>query len=130
MCCLFGLVDCEHLFRGRERSRILSILSVACEARGTDATGVAYNSGGRLRIYKRPLPAHRIRMRIPEDATVVMGHTRLATQGSEKRNYNNHPWRAKAGQTVFALAHNGVLQNDHRLRESEQLPATRIETDS
>ena len=32
--------------------------------------------------------------------------------------------------TTFALAHNGVLNNDKRLRRQHDLPATKIETDS
>ena len=57
MCCLFGMNDYGNNFNGRQKSRILSILAKECEARGTNATGIAYNSGGRLRIYKRPWPA-------------------------------------------------------------------------
>ena len=30
----------------------------------------------------------------------------------------------------FALAHNGVLRNDHRLQVQNKLPVSRIETDS
>ena len=59
-----------------------------------------------------------------------MGHTRMTTQGSEKKNYNNHPFLGKAGQTLFALAHNGVLFNDFELRRTCRLPKTHIETDS
>ena len=36
----------------------------------------------------------------------------------------------QAGDTTFALAHNGVLSNDKRLRRQHDLPATKIETDS
>ena len=130
MCCLFGMLDYGHSFTGRQRSRLLSVLGRECEARGTDATGVAYNSDGRLHIYKRPLPAHRLHLRIPEDAWVVMGHTRLTTQGNERRNYNNHPFPGRVGGLNFALAHNGVLHNDKALRKTEKLPISKIETDS
>jgi hypothetical protein len=58
-----------------------------------------------------------------------MGHTRLTTQGSQKRNQNNHPFRGQA-ETEFALAHNGVLWNDAALRKQLNLPETPIETDS
>ena len=57
MCSLFGLLDYSGYFNHREKSLILSVLSNECEVRGTDATGIAYNSSG-LRIFKRPLPAH------------------------------------------------------------------------
>lgn len=130
MCCLFGFVDYGHKLSRKQRSILLSALSVASEERGTDATGIAYNSGGRLCIYKRPLPAHLMWYRVPMDATVVMGHTRMTTQGMECRNHNNHPFPGKTGEGNFALAHNGVLYNDKMLRKQYKLPATKIETDS
>ena len=130
MCCLFGLIDYGRRLNGRQKNRLIRALAVASEARGTDAAGIAYNSGGRLRIYKRPGPAHKLHISLPEDALVVMGHTRMTTQGSEKWNRNNHPFAGKAGNTRFALAHNGVLYNDKSLRSSRKLPQTGIQTDS
>lgn len=130
MCCLFGLIDYGHSFTGREKNQMLSVLASACEARGTDATGISYNVGGTLRIYKRPVPAHRLRFRVPDTARVILGHTRMTTQGSAKRNYNNHPFLGVAGKDVFALAHNGMLHNDLTLRKGLHLPKTKIQTDS
>lgn len=130
MCCLFGLMDCRHRLTAKQKNRIITALSVAAEARGRDATGIAYNSGGKLRIYKRPLPADLMHFRVPEDAAVIMGHTRMATQGTARKNRNNHPFIGQVGGTDFALAHNGVLWNDRYLRRSRDLPATKIETDS
>lgn len=83
---------------------MLTVLSTACEARGTDATGIAYNASGRQHIFKRPIPAHLMWYRVPVDATIVMGHTRMTTQGSALRHVNNHPFRGRAGNTGFALA--------------------------
>ncbi len=91
MCCLFGLIDTRGRLSGTEKSRIISILAVASEARGTDATGYACNSGQKLIIEKHPLPAHRMKFRIPDDASIIMGHTRMTTQGSAQKNRNNHP---------------------------------------
>ena len=130
MCCLFGFVDYGHQLTRKQRSRLLSVLSVACEDRGTDATGIAYNYNGRQYIYKRPLAAHLMWYRVPVDATIVMGHTRMTTQGDEKHNENNHPFHGYAGGNHFAVAHNGVLYNDKILRKEMRLPATKIETDS
>ena len=130
MCCLFGVVDrCQKLTR-KQRLRLLSTLAAAAEERGSDATGLAYVCGGRQVIYKRPLPAHKMWYRLPASVTTVMGHTRMATQGSELVNINNHPFPGMAGQTHFALAHNGVLTNDKVLRKKHKLPATKVETDS
>lgn len=130
MCCLFGLMDRSHHFSGKERSVILNHLARASEARGTDATGIAYNSKKRMRVYKRPLAAHRLRLKVPEDATTVIGHTRLTTQGNAKFNENNHPWRCQISTGPFALAHNGVLYNDKSLRKNLALPVPKVETDS
>ena len=130
MCCLFGLVDTAQYFTRQQKNDILHALAAASEARGQDATGVAYRHKRALMVHKRPVPGHVFPLQIPDDAVVVMGHTRLTTQGSEKKNYNNHPFLASAGTESFALAHNGVIRNDRLLRKQEQLPATKIETDS
>lgn len=130
MCCLFGMLDYGHSFTGKQRAKVIHALATSAEARGTDASGIAYNSGGKLHVYKRPVPGHQLPLYIPNDAAVIMGHTRLTTQGDGKRNYNNHPFQGRAGQTAFALAHNGVLDNDRILRRSYRLPQTKIETDS
>lgn len=130
MCCLFGMIDYGHTFTGKQKARIIRALATAAEARGTDASGIAYNSGGKLHICKRPLPGRQLPLRIPDDAVAIMGHTRMTTQGNEKRNYNNHPFPGQAGETVFALAHNGMLHNDGSLRTALKLPRTKIETDS
>lgn len=130
MCALFGLVDYGNKFSARQRNKIISVLSEECEVRGTDATGIAYNSNGKLHIFKRALPAHKMRYRLPENANIIMGHTRMTTQGSETFNYNNHPFFGAINGTTFALAHNGVLSNDKLLRGTENLPETHIQTDS
>lgn len=128
MCCLFGMIDVNRNFSAKDKSHILNILATCCEARGTDAAGVAYNSRGKLRVYKRPYPAHMLHLHIPQDSRVVMGHTRMTTQGSEKNNRNNHPFTSNSLE--FALAHNGVIYNDRELRRILALPKTPIETDS
>lgn len=130
MCCLFGLLDSQQRLSHRQKRRILSALLAECEARGTDATGIAYNSAGKLHVYKRPLPAHRLHPFLPRDAHVIMGHSRLTTQGDAKANHNNHPFIGHAGGLDFALAHNGVLHNDSILRSTLKLPNTKIGTDS
>ena len=130
MCSLFGLIDYGKKLTIKQKNRILNTLARECEIRGTDATGIAYNFAGRMRIYKRPLPAHKMRLHIPNGVNVVMGHTRMTTQGSEKHNQNNHPFAGKADGKSFALAHNGVLWNDRTLKLTENLSQTSIETDS
>lgn len=130
MCCLFGIHDYGHSLTQKQKNRLLSILGIACEARGTDATGIAYNAGDKLCIYKRPRPARWMRFQVPLDADVIMGHTRMTTQGNARKNHNNHPFPGYVKDQQFALAHNGVLYNDLQLRKEYKLPTTRIETDS
>lgn len=128
MCSLFGIVDYKNALTCRQKNKMLSVLSRECEVRGTDATGIAYNYNGSLRIYKRPLAARRMKFRVPNGVNVIMGHTRMATQGDAKHNYNNHPWLGQVQQASFSLAHNGVLWNDDALRPT--LPKTKVQTDS
>lgn len=130
MCCLFGMLDYKHNLTPKQQSKIISVLSVACEARGTDATGFAYNTPDRLCVYKRPLPARKMNFKLPREVTAIMGHTRMTTQGTENKNFNNHPFYGRTKDNVFALAHNGVLHNDLILRKQENIPETKIETDS
>lgn len=130
MCCLFGFADYGHKLTRKQRLRLLSTLATAAEVRGSDATGISFNVDEKQCIFKRPLPAHMMWYRLPASVTTVMGHTRMATQGSELVNANNHPFPGIAGQTHFALAHNGVLTNDKTLRKKHKLPGTKVETDS
>ena len=130
MCSVFGLIDHKQVLTSKEKNRILNTLARECEVRGTDATGIAYHFGGQLRIFKRPLPAHKLRLRVPPGVRVIMGHTRMTTQGNEKFNQNNHPFAGSVSGKAFALAHNGILWNDKLLRQQENLPQTSIETDS
>lgn len=130
MCGIFGFSDAQRALTPKQRQVLIKALAVASEERGTDSTGIAYNSYGHLNVYKRPIPARRFTPKLPPDAITVIGHTRYATQGNAKFNINNHPFRGKAGYMDFALTHNGVLYNDATLRREEHLPKTSIETDS
>ena len=132
MCCLFGLIDTQRHYSAKQKVRMLHALATAAEARGTDATGFAYNNHttGELTVNKSPIPGHRLRFRVQDDTVTVMGHTRQTTQGDARQNRNNHPFLGRIGGEQFAFAHNGVIYNDFELREQFALPYTKIETDS
>ena len=68
MCCLFGLYDYGGTLSAKQKNRMIAALAAASEVRGIDATGIAYCMNGHLSVYKRPLPAHWMRFRIPEQA--------------------------------------------------------------
>ena len=130
MCSLFGWLDYQGIIPHRVLRKLTQALANAAEERGTDAAGISYINEGKVVIYKRPKPAHKLHFNPPEGTRAVMGHTRMTTQGNEKYNYNNHPFAGFAGDTSFAFAHNGVLWNDRELRKDKLIPDTHIETDS
>ena len=130
MCSLFGWLDYQGIIPHKVLRKLTQALANAAEERGTDAAGISYINEGKVVIYKRPKPAHKLHFTPPEGARAVMGHTRMTTQGNEKYNYNNHPFPGVAGDTSFAFAHNGVLWNDKALRKDKLIPDTYIETDS
>ena len=121
MCTLFGWLDYKGIVPYRVLRKLTQALANAAEERGTDAAGISYIHDGRVTIFKRPKPAHKLHFHIPHGTVAVMGHTRLTTQGDQKQNQNNHPFRGCAG-AEFALAHNGVIYNDRMLRRERQLP--------
>jgi glucosamine 6-phosphate synthetase-like amidotransferase/phosphosugar isomerase protein len=125
MCGLAGVL-CTKEFKGLA-SLVESLLYEAA-SRGTDATGIAYNTRNALTIYKKPVSAYKFDVELPTDTRTVIGHTRHTTQGNQSLNYNNHPFYGRCGNTRFAFAHNGVLVNDKALKK--ELLKTKIETDS
>ena len=129
MCALFGWLDYKGIVPYKTLKKLTQALANAAEERGTDASGISYIKDGKVTIYKRPKPAHKLRFNIPDGTKAVMGHTRMTTQGNEKFNYNNHPFPGHADKD-FAFAHNGVLYNDSTLRKEKYLSPTHIETDS
>lgn len=130
MCAIFGFLDYGKKISPNVLKNLLRALSVAAESRGTDATGISYVNNGNIVAFKKAKPAHKVKLYFPKDTTAVIGHTRFTTQGSEKKNYNNHPFEGATENHNFALAHNGVLYNDSELRREKVLPYTQIETDS
>ena len=107
MCALFGWLDYKGIVSNKLLKKLTQSLANAAEERGTDASGIAYVKNGKVTIYKRPKPAHKLRFNAPSGTKAVMGHTRMTTQGNEKFNYNNHPFYGHADKN-FAVAHNGV----------------------
>ena len=133
MCSLFGLIDFKECLSTHTKNKILNTLARECQVRGTDATGIAYNFNDRLRIYKRPLPARKMKIHIPHGVNVVMGHTRMTTQGNAQFNQNNHPFLGKIDGSSFALAttaYCGMIKNSawkkifrsRALRQTATLP--------
>ncbi|MDD6375660.1 MAG: class II glutamine amidotransferase [Ruminococcus sp.] len=130
MCAVFGYLDYKGKVSNAILKKLIRNLSIAAEVRGTDATGISYVNHEKVVTFKKAKPAHKVKLYFPKNTRTVIGHTRMTTQGSEKYNYNNHPFDGRCGTETFALAHNGVLYNDAELKAKYHLPKTPIETDS
>ena len=129
MCALFGYLSYKNIVPYKVLKKLTQALANAAEERGTDAAGISYVQDGKVTIFKRPKPAHKIHFNAPAETKAIMGHTRLATQGDKKHNFNNQPFAGHA-DTEFAFAHNGCLWNDKELRKDGVIPNTYIDTDS
>ena len=129
MCGLYGFVN----YSGEKMKNLADLtnsLSEHSAVRGTDATGIAFCNSSGISVLKESKSAFRIDFKHSDEICSLTGHTRHSTQGSEKHNYNNHPFSGKCKNSKFALSHNGVLSNDRTLRKELNLPKTKIETDS
>ena len=130
MCAIYGFLNYGNKVHHRVLLKLIRELSIAAESRGTDATGISYIKNGEIITFKKAKPAHKLHLYFPRNTVAVIGHNRMTTQGSEKKNYNNHPFYGKTDDHAFALAHNGVLYNDTEVKAQYRLPETQIETDS
>ena len=128
MCGLYGVLSYGNEIKDIEN--ITEALAVESAVRGTDATGYAYNGTRHICVHKKSKSAYSMNFTVPKGTNVVMGHTRHATQGTLKYNENNHPFKGRCGSKEFALAHNGIICNDNKLRRELHLPSTKIDTDS
>jgi glucosamine 6-phosphate synthetase-like amidotransferase/phosphosugar isomerase protein len=131
MCGLFGFLNYGLKINTLQINELIDALAMESAARGTDAVGIAYTIDSKIEIEKEPKSAYEVTFRLPKNLRAVIGHTRHSTQGSSKKKYNNHPFRGRLTDSgMFALAHNGIIANDHELRKKHGLPETKIETDS
>ena len=94
MCGLFGFVN----YSGKEIKGLMELtdcLAGESAIRGTDATGIAFNGNGGMCVLKESKSAYQIQFKHADNVRALIGHTRHSTQGSEKKNYNNHPFLGK-----------------------------------
>lgn len=129
MCGLYGFINYSSN-KIKNLSDLTNALAEQSAIRGTDATGIAYCNANGISVLKENKSAYTLEFKHSDELCALIGHTRHSTQGSEKRNFNNHPFPGKCKNSNFALAHNGVLTNDKELRKKFNLPKTKIETDS
>lgn len=129
MCGLFGFTNYSRSTI-KDLAKLTNSLAEQSAVRGTDATGIAFCNDKGVNVIKESKSAYKLRFKHSDKIVSLLGHTRHSTQGSEKKNFNNHPFSGKCKNASFAFAHNGVLNNDRELRLELKLPKTKIETDS
>ena len=133
MCGLAGIL-LEKLPKRRVRdvktlTDIFTKLLVLSEHRGPHATGVAWvKRDGSMAVAKAPLPAHKFietsayrdcLAGVNAQTTILMGHTRWPTCGSEHNPANNHPLFDHC-----VLTHNGHISNADALFRRHNLHRT------
>jgi predicted glutamine amidotransferase len=129
MCGLFGVVA----YRNKNTdliSKMVMSLGKESEVRGTDAGGLSFivKGSGLTSVRNAGAISKSGVFKYLNENKVVMGHTRMTTQGTASHAYNNHPFPSKVGG--YTMAHNGVIYNDKTLAKTHNLPDTKVETDS
>lgn len=114
----FSIADKDH--RVINSRTLAKRLALQIQARGRDATGVAWSQrdedGTGVWYMKDAISASEMLTsldQIPQHSRSVIIHTRYATKGSPENNDNNHP--IIVGNTVGI--HNGQVRNDDELIE-------------
>lgn len=128
MCGLFGFTTYGN--NKKNFTELLQTLASNSAERGTHASGISYNSNGKLITYKKATSGTRLKPLHLDGVQAIIGHTRHATQGNYKLNYNNHPFMGVVGGLPIAMAHNGVIYNDAELKRKYKLKNGNIQTDS
>lgn len=131
MCGIFGTIikqDIPSVNSVFLKSLVNNLFKLS-ESRGKEAAGIAIFNNGGLRVHKEGVkPSLFIRGRIynqlltesfsgfgsSQGALAVIGHTRLATNGSQLDNHNNSP--IVSGGVVGV--HNGIVVNGDELLKS------------
>jgi asparagine synthetase B (glutamine-hydrolysing) len=107
--------------------KLSNALLTGLEARGSQASGFAWQANKGSGFYKQDTAGSRLSLRsMPSNTHTAILHTRLATHGTIKDNANNHP--VMSPDQKIALVHNGVIYNHARVRQ--ELPYKLPEVDT
>src|SRR5262245_28944627 len=147
MCGIFGIVCAKDLPLDRDLARSLAIsLLRFSRTRGSEAAGIAVHDGERIQVLKQGgsvadflanpklhavigagFDTYDRRRRAGHDsALAIVGHSRLATNGSQSNCDNNQPVITRGAVAL----HNGIVVNDHVLAARHPRLVRRGELDS
>ena len=128
MCGILGIyrLEIDHKYDDILKTGFRKLL-LQSEKRGSDATGAAYvDENNKLIIAKDNRKASSFVQtkkyrKFKDDminAKIIIGHTRLETQGDKEFIHNNHPiFDRKSG---IAIVHNGSISNYNKIQEIEK----------
>jgi glutamine phosphoribosylpyrophosphate amidotransferase len=108
----------------RRDIRQIDRMFIRAQCRGTDAAGAFSSAGLQVKgpgCYDKVLrksEAYQNFLRESIGARLIVGHTRMATQGDPAENRNNHPFSVQTRNGVLRLVHNGYLF-DHPIHETD-----------
>ncbi|MBD3311253.1 MAG: hypothetical protein GF349_01995 [Candidatus Magasanikbacteria bacterium] len=117
MCGIFGaVIPKKNKFDDKELEKFTQKLFKFSESRGKEASGLARLFPKKIDVIKEPFPSsfltkiHKFKKIISEksDSFVIMGHTRLVTNGTLEKKENNQPVVREDIVTV----HNGIIVNE------------------
>lgn len=131
MCGIFGFIIRENLsITPKKLMSAVDYMFKLSESRGKEASGIAIRVGQKIYVFKEPISAsklirskeykelflNRIKNEGYHDGQlkapiVILGHSRLQTNGSSEINSNNQPV-VKDGSVGI---HNGIIVNDAKL---------------
>ncbi len=131
MCGIFGIAIGENLkLTPKELMQIVNSIFKLSESRGKEASGIAVRFQNSIYVFKEPITSsklvktpqykelfnHTLKTQAYDDAQLkapilIMGHSRLQTNGQSEINTNNQPV-VKDGAVGI---HNGIIVNDAQL---------------
>jgi len=124
MCGIFGIVN-NNFLGISELDSIIKDLFILSESRGREASGLAIRDDNKIHVLKQPVTAskfiktkeyHQLLNKLTRESikqVSIIGHCRLATNGQQESNLNNHPV-VKSGAVGV---HNGIIVNVDSLYE-------------
>jgi glutamine---fructose-6-phosphate transaminase (isomerizing) len=141
MCGIFGVISSSEHEADRRLARSLAIaLLRLSETRGREAAGIAVHDGSRIEVLKQggsvteflanpalhELLDGAVARARPGAALAIVGHSRLATNGTQSNVDNNQPVITHGSVAL----HNGIVVNDRTLAAQYPALITHGELDS
>ncbi len=127
MCGIFGIVN-------KPSTDLVTKALTLSESRGKDASGVCTVTDSEIKVLKSPLGVkdfvrsqeYRAFAKSFGEASIVIGHARMETNGSYSKGFNNQPVIKDGIVTI----HNGIIVNDKALWETNSFLHRDYEVDT